>query len=466
MTLLILLAAVLGMLAAERLAITQITRRPAGQEWVRRCRWLHPNSISLIRIPMGVLSLVIWEAGHPRAALLWFAAWMISDLTDGTIARNCGLETECGKWLDPLSDKCMYFPTLLFFAWKGALPWSWTVAVLLLDALGQASRLVAKKKAANLFGKAKTAFITILIAITALTLIPGTGVGEFVSFAILEKMEMFCTVLAFLSLYCKIIPDIWYANSLTLANFLCGAAAIWEACQNHLIRAFVLVFIGQFFDLFDGRMARKFGSTRYGAFFDDIADGTSFGLAISVLVYHGLALAGPDWFRTTAAAAALGYFVCVVYRLVRFLKPTVALPPGIFQGLPSPAGAVLAGAGTLLVVELAKCHGEPPPIWIAGLGLAGVLGAALLMISSIPYQHFGRQLWPSLPNPTKLLVFIFVLALTSFSIADRTKGYHRWSFSALCFAGAAAYALFGVQRHPSAATTAPPGAGPGPNAGL
>ncbi len=440
----LLVGVVLGMLGLERVGIALATRRPAGREWIRRHRLFHPNTISYVRMPMGLISILLWMGGWHVASVLWFAAWMISDLTDGTIARACDLQTESGKWLDPLSDKCMYFPPLIYFAAKGILRWEWVAALVVLDSVGQASRFFVQKKAANSFGKAKTAFITILLTLTALSQMPELGRLPLVTHHLLAMLLVSCAVLAFLSLYCKAIPDNWYANSLTLCNFLCGAAAVWQVAAGHPVRAFILVFLGQFFDLFDGRMARKFGSTRYGAVFDDIADGTSFGLAIGYLVVDQL-----DYTRLAWCIGAL-YFFCVVYRLIRFLKPTVKLPPGIFQGYPSPGGAMLAGASALMFCNEEKMH-------FPELGAILVLLSAFLMISSIPYRHFGQKIWPNLPNGMKLLLFVFVLAMANIGLVDKD---YRLAFLCLCMGLNLAYATFGVdwrrqQPPPAAGTNAP-----------
>ena len=63
---------------------------------------------------MGFIAAALAAHDHWSAATLWFAFFMITDLSDGTIARNCDLQTEMGKWLDPLSDKFMYFPVLFY----------------------------------------------------------------------------------------------------------------------------------------------------------------------------------------------------------------------------------------------------------------------------------------------------------------------------------------------------------------
>ncbi|NQU08040.1 MAG: CDP-alcohol phosphatidyltransferase family protein, partial [Candidatus Abyssubacteria bacterium] len=394
--------AVVAALGVERVVVGAVTRSPRGREWVRSHVIFHPNTICLIRIPMGVVSVAFWWAGWQIPAILWFSAWMITDLTDGTIARNCDLGTETGKWLDPFSDKCMYFPPLIYFAARGVLPAAWVGALIVTDSVGQLSRLFIQKKAANHFGKAKTALITTLLSLIALDQIHHLW---FMSPRFVGMLTVSCGLLAFLSFYCKVIPDAWYANSLTLANFLCGLAAAWHIQRDQALRAFILVFVGQFFDLFDGRMARKFGSTRHGAVFDDIADGTSFGLVIAYLIFHELVA---PLSASQAAALATVYFACVLYRLYRFLNPPAPVPRGIFIGMPSPAGAMHAGASILL-------FSERIPLLAAGL----VVVTSALMVCSVRYRHFGQRIWPGLPKTMKLLVLILFLIFVSMSFADK-----------------------------------------------
>ena len=415
-------ALVLVLFAIERVFILTVTGSQSGKEWVRRHRLFHPNVISLIRIPMGLVAVFFWIIGWPSLAIVWFAFWMITDLTDGTIARRCDLGTPTGKWLDPLSDKCMYFPSLAYLAFLGVLDAHWVAALLIVDAVGQASRLVVQKKAANLFGKAKTALITILLALTALDQM---GSISFVTHRFLELSTFTCTLLAFLSFYCKVVPDAWYANTLTLANFTCGIAAIWNVVAGHPLRAFVLVFLGQFFDLFDGRLARKFGSTPRGAVYDDIADGTNFGFAVGLLVYYQLGRDGP------AAIVAMVYLLCTLYRLIRFLRRPATTDAGIFLGLPSPAGAVLAGSVALLFPQ-------------GHVGHVLVLLASGLMVSRIRYQHFGQRIWPVLPTWFKLLGFIGVLIFLNNSIAHRQSD----AFATLAFALGVLYVMYGVAYQP------------------
>ena len=400
-------------LGLERLLAIKITTSPRGREFIRRHIIFHPNTLSLLRIPQGAISIVFAAYNHWSLAVLWFAGWMITDLTDGTIARNCDLSTETGKWLDPLSDKCMTFPGLLYFSLGSnvACPLHlYSVLIFLaIDTIGQVSRLFIKKSAANSFGKAKTALVTILLLLLSLNqftkIIPSP--------IFIEVMMVTCIILAFLSFYCKAIPDNWYANSLTLCNFLCGLAAIYLVWfKGWHARAFGLVFLGQFFDLFDGRMARKYGSTPLGAFFDDVADATSFGIAIGCVIFHGLAFREPCINVCVATFVSVFYVCCLIYRLYRFLKPTRQLPKGIFQGLPSPAGALAAGS-----VILVTFHMESKLLSYCAAVM--VVAISLLMISNIPYKHFGQTLWPNMPRGLKLLLFIVLIILVNFAIVYR-----------------------------------------------
>lgn len=420
-------AGTLLIFGAERLTIARVTRSAAGREWIRAHPLLHPNAISILRMPMGIVGILMWLAGYQLAAFLWFAFWMITDLTDGTIARACGLTTESGKWIDPLSDKFMYFPALLLLALHPPvkLPLEWVLVLIAVDTVGQLSRLFAQKKAANLFGKAKTCLITTLVVLASIDAMHDL---PFIGKRFLAALTLVCAVLAFLSFYCKVVPDLWYANTFTLANFVCGVSAIVMVYHDRLLFAFVLVFLGQFFDLFDGRMARKYGSTRLGAVFDDIADGTSFGLATALIV---LAALGP---HPCAWAAAFFYCICVTYRLLRFLRRKGDVPAGVFEGLPSPAGALLAGSGVLVFEQVP---------WAA---CAVTMLTSLAMISRIHYRHFAHRIWPGLPNMLKIGLFVGAIVFVSRELTGRFLPLQLLNVERVAFAVAVVYLLFGLER--------------------
>ncbi len=428
---------VLFILFCERTIFLTLTRNKKGIAWVRRNRWIHPNPICWYRLPMGVVTYLFWVNGFAEFATIWCAFWMLTDMTDGTVARGCDLGTPTGEWLDPLSDKCMYIPVLYlltFITPENAVGYQ-TIDFLpfiiftTIDILGQASRLWVKKKAANSFGKAKTTIICTLLIFMAMQF---NCYEAFSEIPILNKLNMnhlmwSGVILAFLSFYCKLVPDIWYANSLTSLNLICGIAAIYVVFSGaHVVMAFALIFTGQFFDLLDGRTARKFGSTRWGALFDDIADGTSFGVAIGCIIF----IQTKSINLWLAIAVALLYVACVFYRLYKFLINSKSAEPGIFTGLPSPGGAMLAGSSALLFT------GRP---WII---IVASIVASVFMISKIRYKHFGQKIWSGLPNGLKLALFASMLIY--FTLLFKAQEHISLAFAFFCFTLIIIYMIVGV----------------------
>lgn len=137
------------------------------QDFVRWRKILHPNSISYLRIPIAIIAIALWYFDYTEIWILLYLIACISDAWDGMIARKCWLETEYGKFLDPLSDKIVYFIPLFVFACIGEVSWIFVILLFLLDGFSQFSRIiikkVSKKQQANMFGKIKTTLIFLFI---------------------------------------------------------------------------------------------------------------------------------------------------------------------------------------------------------------------------------------------------------------------------------------------------------------
>lgn len=385
------------MLGLERFAVYYFLRTPRQIAWVQQHSWLHPNAISRARYPMGFVSVLLLHMGYAHLCFLFFTFWMITDITDGDIARRCDLYTEEGATIDPLSDKLMYAPMLMYLAWQGPLSPVLVGMFLAFDITGQFSRRFITVKSANLFGKAKTFMVVVLLIVVGLEWIYGPL--PLLGRSIYPLLAM-CTGLAFCSTFFKVIPNYWYANILSILNLVCGLAGCWVVLTGHPpVYALGLVFLGQFLDLFDGRAAERWGSTPQGELFDDVADGTSFGLTVGLIImvtfsklWIGLLIGG-------------FYLMAVIYRLIRFVvekrKEGVVGGVAAFSGLPSPAGALMAGTTCVLISnQLAS-------------GIIVII-TALLMISRVNYPHFGRAVLPRIPKIVKVLVlggFLFMLAL-------------------------------------------------------
>ncbi|MDO5981686.1 CDP-alcohol phosphatidyltransferase family protein [Flavivirga spongiicola] len=149
-------------------------------------------------------------------------------------------------------------------------------------------------------------------------------------------------------------------NALTLLNLLSGSIAVIFAIDNHFIAASLFVFLGIFFDFFDGFAARKLNvQSELGLQLDSLADMVTSGLVPGIIMYKLLLLttntsekvynnwsSNTDWLDFNLPIfPLLGLFVTLAsaYRLANFNLDTEQ--QSYFKGLPTPAN-------TLLIVSL------------------------------------------------------------------------------------------------------------------
>ncbi len=138
-----------------------------------------PNKLTVLRIiltPIFMLALVWQFPYHYIVALFIFIFASLTDLFDGKIAREQGIVTDFGKFLDPLADKMLTTSAFLGFIALGIGDGAVWIAFIVLfrEFLVSSLRLVAvssggKVIAANIWGKLKTVFqmIAIIYAIAA-----------------------------------------------------------------------------------------------------------------------------------------------------------------------------------------------------------------------------------------------------------------------------------------------------------
>ena len=377
---------------AERVFLYLLSSHPNGKKWVQSQFWLHPNFISRCRYPMGIVSVGLFHYGWQIFAIIWFSGWLLTDITDGEIARRFDLNTPEGEVIDPLSDKLLYFPPLIYYWYLGAFPLVLIITFLVFDIAGQLSRFFIAKKTANLFGKAKTFLSITALFIATLEIVFFPEMHWQIPIAILSA----AVFLSFCSLFFKVIPNYWYANILSLLNLCCGIIGILLIIFEYPpIFAFLLVFLGQFLDMFDGRAAARWGSTPRGEILDDLADGTNFGGTVGVIIYAS--------FNFSLLGLVLGiiHFICTSYRLIRFIsdkkKAGVTGGVSVFVGLPSPAAALVSATGVILFQDMT----------LLKIGL--VLIPSFLMISKVPYIHFGREILPKIPKILKVILLALIL---------------------------------------------------------
>ncbi|MGY0392931.1 CDP-alcohol phosphatidyltransferase family protein [Bizionia sp. KMM 8389] len=147
-------------------------------------------------------------------------------------------------------------------------------------------------------------------------------------------------------------------NLITLLNLLSGCIAVVLAVSNHFVTAAIFVFLGIFFDFFDGFFARKFQvQGPLGVQLDSLADMVTSGLVPGVVMFkllhlavgtEGVVVTGDSWQRSFlfdgldyAPLAFLGFLITLAsaYRLAKFNIDTEQ--QSYFKGLPTPANALL-----------------------------------------------------------------------------------------------------------------------------
>ncbi|WP_299888654.1 CDP-alcohol phosphatidyltransferase family protein [uncultured Lacinutrix sp.] len=144
-------------------------------------------------------------------------------------------------------------------------------------------------------------------------------------------------------------------NFVTLLNLLSGSIAVLFAVQNHFVTAALFVFLGIFFDFFDGLLARKLNvQSALGVQLDSLADMVTSGLVPGIIMYKLIAIAvdapameaSNDWSLhwsgfSMALAPIIGLFITLAsaYRLAKFNIDEDQQT--YFKGLPTPANTLL-----------------------------------------------------------------------------------------------------------------------------
>lgn len=214
-------------------------------------------------------------------------------------------------------------------------------------------------------------------------------------------------------------------NSLTLCNSLCGFAAILymlRAYERDLTRgdalgvfavAAVVICFAMVFDALDGFAARIFNAaSMHGLQMDSLSDMVTFGVAPAALVAimtHSLR----DWELNRTQEIAVYvlssvYLGCAALRLATYNVHAILEKKSSekFSGLPSPGAAA---AICVTVVFAYKSGIRLNAVAFILPCYAAVLG--LLMVSPIPYIHFGKWLVSVRRNRRRAMMLIAMLVL-------------------------------------------------------
>ena len=92
-----------------------------------------PNKLTLSRIALTFVFMFFlftrWPFGK-IAALITFTAASFTDYLDGKIAKDKGLVTDFGKFMDPIADKVLLLAAFLAFVEMKLIP-AWTVVIII-----------------------------------------------------------------------------------------------------------------------------------------------------------------------------------------------------------------------------------------------------------------------------------------------------------------------------------------------
>ncbi|WP_373035001.1 phosphatidylcholine/phosphatidylserine synthase [Sulfurimonas sp.] len=134
------------------------------------------------------------------------------------------------------------------------------------------------------------------------------------------------------------------ANLFTFVNITAGLLATYFITQNNFVLAIVLAWIGGAFDIFDGKIARKYNlSNEFGVQLDSFADFLSFVLVPVFLIFQAVystSLSG--LLIPFAAVVSIYYVISGLRRLIHFnINTDAGKVDKFFTGVPTPLGAIL-----------------------------------------------------------------------------------------------------------------------------
>jgi cardiolipin synthase (CMP-forming) len=137
-----------------------------------------PNVISFARL-LGVPLFLYLFLGteHQGWAVAVLAIGGTTDWIDGYLARRLGQVSRLGELIDPLADRLYILATLIAFTIENVVPWAFTIALLLREAVLIVVILILRRHGqpplpVHYVGKTATflllfAFPTLLLAVTA-----------------------------------------------------------------------------------------------------------------------------------------------------------------------------------------------------------------------------------------------------------------------------------------------------------
>ena len=152
------------------------------------------------------------------------------------------------------------------------------------------------------------------------------------------------------------------ANLFTFVNITAGLMATYFITQNNFVLAIALAWVGGAFDIFDGKIARKYNlSNEFGVQLDSFADFLSFVLVPVFLIFQATYATNLEGIPLIfASIISIYYVISGLRRLIHFnLNADAGEIDKYFTGVPTPLGGIL-----LWFVYLANAYNFLPALGV------------------------------------------------------------------------------------------------------
>jgi CDP-diacylglycerol---serine O-phosphatidyltransferase len=194
-------------------------------------------------------------------------------------------------------------------------------------------------------------------------------------------------------------------NLLTTGSLFMGFISIISSIGMELERAVWAIFFSGVLDGLDGRVARlTHTESAFGVEYDSISDSIAFGVAPAVLMYQWAVAPFEPFERIGLFGVAL-FAICAALRLARFNVQITTIEKKAFNGLPSPAGALMLAA----TVPFFKDVGLSVETWRPFL-LVMIYCVGLLMVSNVKYSSF-KEMDVLKKKPFHVLVLVILILI-------------------------------------------------------
>jgi CDP-diacylglycerol--serine O-phosphatidyltransferase len=214
-------------------------------------------------------------------------------------------------------------------------------------------------------------------------------------------------------------------NAITLLNLFCGSIAVIYAVQNDFVAASLFVFLGIFFDFFDGLVARKLKvQSALGVQLDSLADLVTCGVVPGLIMFQLLNLSlgnsateshewtnAHTWFNVNFSPYALIGFLIILASAYRLAKFNIDEDQqSYFKGLPVPANTLLI-LSMPLIMEFQNSDAMNAIILNKWFLISLTLLSCYLLNAKMRLFALKFKDWSFKPNATRYIFLILSIVL-------------------------------------------------------